>query len=95
MNGQYGGRGTFVPLGDSASSSLTDLSKMGSTSSRDEIRRENLPPSLRSSNSRLDIYVAPYETTRSHNSSVDGIASEFAELNVNHGNRRLSMPVCS
>ncbi|TBU32129.1 hypothetical protein BD311DRAFT_862948 [Dichomitus squalens] len=92
-NGQYGGRGTFVPLGESASSSLTDLSRYGSTNSRDEIRRENLPPSLRSSNSRLDIYVAPYETTRSHSSSVDGIASEFAELSVNHGNRRLSMPV--
>ncbi|PIL36761.1 hypothetical protein GSI_00450 [Ganoderma sinense ZZ0214-1] len=92
-NGQYGGRGTFVPLGESASSSLSDLSRYGSTGSRDEIRRENLPPSLRSSNSRLDIYVAPYESTRSHSSSVDGVVNEFAELNVNHGNRRLSMPV--
>ncbi|TFK93847.1 hypothetical protein K466DRAFT_561411 [Polyporus arcularius HHB13444] len=91
-NGQYGGRGTFVPIGDSASSSLTDLTRMGSASSRDEIRRENLPPSLRSSNSRLDIYVAPYETTRSHNSSVDGMMNDFAELRVDQGNRRQSMP---
>ncbi|KAI0721888.1 hypothetical protein C8T65DRAFT_629555 [Cerioporus squamosus] len=91
-NGQYGGRGTFVPIGDSASSSLTDLTRVGSTGSRDEIRRENLPPSLRSSNSRLDIYVAPYETTRSHNSSVDGMLNDFAELRVDQGNRRQSMP---
>ncbi|KAI0723395.1 hypothetical protein C8Q76DRAFT_855651 [Earliella scabrosa] len=93
-NGQYGGRGTFVPIGsgDSASSSLTDLSRFSSLGSRDEIRRENLPPSLRSSNSRLDIYVAPYETTRSHNSSVDGILNDFAELRVDQGNRRQSMP---
>ncbi|RPD61943.1 hypothetical protein L226DRAFT_613288 [Lentinus tigrinus ALCF2SS1-7] len=94
-NGQYGGRGTFVPIGDSTSSSLTDLSRVGSTGSRDDIRRENLPPSLRSSNSRLDIYVAPYETTRSHNSSVDGVMNDFAELRVDQGNRRQSMPTQS
>ncbi|KAI0771854.1 hypothetical protein BD413DRAFT_46779 [Trametes elegans] len=101
-NGQYGGRGTFVPIGDSASSSLTDLdrysvsSRLSASSTRDEIRRENLPPSLRSSNSRLDIYVAPYESTRSHNSSVDGVVNEFAELRVDGGgNRRQSMPTGS
>ncbi|KAI0751345.1 hypothetical protein C8Q80DRAFT_568959 [Daedaleopsis nitida] len=95
MNGQYGGRGTFVPIGESSSSSSTDLSRFSSLSSRDDIRRENLPPSLRSSNSRLDIYVAPYETTRSHDSSVDGVLNDFAELRVDQGNRRLSMPVTS
>ncbi|KAI0676851.1 hypothetical protein C8Q78DRAFT_1065553 [Trametes maxima] len=99
-NGQYGGRGTFVPTGDSASSSLSDVnsysvsSRLSASSTREEIRRENLPPSLRSSSSRLDIYVAPYESTRSHNSSVDGIANDFAELHVEPGtNRRQSMPV--
>ncbi|KAI0773948.1 hypothetical protein C8Q74DRAFT_1368473 [Fomes fomentarius] len=93
-NGQYGGRGTFVPIGDSPSASATDLSRYSSLNSRDEIRRENLPPSLRSSNSRLDIYVAPYETTRSVNSnlSADGILNDFAELRVDQGNRRQSMP---
>ncbi len=84
-----------MPIGDSPSASATDLSRFGSLSSRDEIRRENLPPSLRSSNSRLDIYVAPYETTRSVNSnmSADGILNDFAELRVDQGNRRQSMPV--
>ncbi|KAJ8501441.1 hypothetical protein ONZ51_g604 [Trametes cubensis] len=98
-NGQYGGRGTFVPIGESASSSLTELdhysvsSRLSASSTREDIRRENLPPSLRSSSSRLDIYVAPYESTRSHNSSVDGIVNEFAELRVEQGgNRRQSMP---
>ncbi|KAI0356651.1 hypothetical protein OH77DRAFT_1452642 [Trametes cingulata] len=96
-NGQYGGRGTFVPIGESASSSLSDLDRYSVSSrlsaSSAEIRRENLPPSLRSSNSRLDIYVAPYESTRSHNSSVDGIVNDFAELRVEPGgNRRQSMP---
>ncbi|KAI0650007.1 hypothetical protein C8Q79DRAFT_360368 [Trametes meyenii] len=98
-NGQYGGRGTFVPAGDSASSSLSDAnsysvsSRLSASSTREEIRRENLPPSLRSSSSRLDIYVAPYESTRSHNSSVDGIVNDFAELRVEPGvNRRQSMP---
>ncbi|KAI0637795.1 hypothetical protein C8Q77DRAFT_389385 [Trametes polyzona] len=96
-NGQYGGRGTFMPIGDSASSSLSDLDRYSVSSrlsaSSSEIRRENLPPSLRSSNSRLDIYVAPYESTRSHNSSVDGMMNEFAELRVEPGsNRRQSMP---
>ncbi|KAI0829437.1 hypothetical protein BC628DRAFT_1136464 [Trametes gibbosa] len=99
-NGQYGGRGTFTPIGDSTSSSLNDLdhysvsSRLSASSS--DIRRENLPPSLRSSSSRLDIYVAPYESTRSHNSSVDGVVNEFAELRMEPtGNRRQSMPVQS
>ncbi|OSC99160.1 hypothetical protein PYCCODRAFT_1416311 [Trametes coccinea BRFM310] len=93
-NGQYGGRGTFVPIGDSASSSLSDMDRY-SVSSRlsGSSMRENLPPSLRSASSRLDLYVAPYESTRSHNSSVDGIVNEFAELRVDPGvNRRQSMP---
>ncbi|KAI9001184.1 hypothetical protein BD414DRAFT_473885 [Trametes punicea] len=101
-NGQYGGRGTFVPIGDPASSSVGDTdhysisSRLSGSSMRDEIRRENLPPSLRSSTSRLDLYVAPYESTRSHDSSVDGIVNEFAELRVEPGvNRRQSMPTGS
>ena len=98
MNGQYGGQGTFRAIDDSTSFH-SDLSRgsSGTFGSRDELRRENLPPSLRSSSSRLVIYHAPYESVRSHNSSLDGITNDFAELHVDYtgqpSNRRQSMPV--
>ncbi|OCH88317.1 hypothetical protein OBBRIDRAFT_889196 [Obba rivulosa] len=100
-NKQYGGPGSFVPLSDSpaAHSELNGgsvSSRLSSTSSsRDELRRENLPPSLRSSISmqRLDLYVPPYESMRSHSSSVDGVINDFAELGVTDNEyRRQSLP---
>ncbi|KAH9943059.1 uncharacterized protein BXZ73DRAFT_87490 [Epithele typhae] len=95
-NAQYGGSGTFVPLGESGSagSSYTDLSRMTSSASTSTTgSRDTLPPSLRSASSQLNVYHAPYESVRSHNSSIDGITNEFAELQVQPGgHRRQSMP---
>ncbi|OBZ76196.1 Ingression protein fic1 [Grifola frondosa] len=98
---QYGGPGSFVPSGESASS-LSDVdgysnsSHVPSASSTHEnLRRENLPPSLRSSHSaaQIDLYVPPYETSRSRMSMVDSMTSEFAELGVNGSrSRRQSFP---
>ncbi|KAH9853784.1 hypothetical protein C2E23DRAFT_727929 [Lenzites betulinus] len=99
-NGQYGGQGTFMPIGDSTSSSLNDLndysvSSRFSASSSDR-GRDNFPPSLRPRNSGPDMYVAPYESKAPRNSSVDGVVNEFAELRVESSENRLSrMPVQS
>ncbi|EMD40574.1 hypothetical protein CERSUDRAFT_121295, partial [Gelatoporia subvermispora B] len=98
---QYGGPGSFVPLSDSPAHQEVNggsvSSRLSSTgSSRDELRLENLPPSLRSSSSvgRLDLYVPPYESMRSHTSSVDNITNDFAELGVaDQGHRRQSLPL--
>ncbi|KAL1946544.1 hypothetical protein VTO73DRAFT_14648 [Trametes versicolor] len=85
-NGQYGGSGTFIPIGDSTSSSLSDLDHH-SVHSRPSVssmghRPENLPPSFRDPNTRPNIYAAPYESTHPHSSSMDGLANDFAELGV-------------
>ncbi|KAH9844063.1 uncharacterized protein C8Q71DRAFT_697301 [Rhodofomes roseus] len=77
----YGGPGQFVPAGESPPHNSIDL------------RPEHVPPSLRPSSSRVDLYVPPYETSRSRHSMVDSVAGDFAELSVGHDvDRRLSFP---
>ncbi|KAH9951756.1 hypothetical protein B0H21DRAFT_684854 [Amylocystis lapponica] len=95
---QYGGPGSFVPAGESTSSLNNGdvqqaITRLPSTSSLD-VRRDHIPPSLRSSSSvaQLDLYVPPYETSRSH-SSVDSMANDFGEMVVgNRRSRRQSLP---
>lgn len=92
---QYGGPGQFVPAGESPPQHGLDVQEairsMSTGSSRGEL---SVPPSLRSSSSRLDLYVPPYETSRSRHSMVDGMANDFAELNVGQNtDRRVSFPV--
>ncbi|KAH9938388.1 uncharacterized protein B0H18DRAFT_1091139 [Fomitopsis serialis] len=59
-----------------------------------ELRPEHVPPSLRPSSSRLDLYVPPYETSRSRHSMVDNVTGDFAELSVDV-DRRQSVLVTS
>ncbi|KAI0728711.1 hypothetical protein C8Q72DRAFT_916759 [Fomitopsis betulina] len=91
---QYGGPGQFVPAGESPPQHGLDVQEairsMSTGNSRGEL---SVPPSLRSSSSRLDLYVPPYETSRSRHSMVDGMANDFAELNVGQNtDRRVSFP---
>ncbi|KAI0959752.1 hypothetical protein AcW1_004490 [Taiwanofungus camphoratus] len=98
---QYGGPGSFVPAGESPSHNGFEghqvISRLPSTNSmREELRPENIPLSLRSSSSlaKLDLYVPPYETARSHRSAagVDSTVNEFAELGIGDVHRRQSFP---
>lgn len=100
MQRQYGGPGSFVPTDESSSSinggelQQTSIARLPSTSSTD-MRFDNIPPSLRSSSSvaQLDLYVPPYETSRSY-SSVNSMANDFGEMSVvKHRDRRQSLPV--
>ncbi|TFY69904.1 hypothetical protein EVJ58_g149 [Rhodofomes roseus] len=93
----YGGPGQFVPAGESPPHNSIDVQEairsISSGSSRGELRPEHVPPSLRPSSSRVDLYVPPYETSRSRHSMVDSVAGDFAELSVGHDvDRRLSFP---
>lgn len=103
---QYGGPGSFVPSDGPANSSFENVndsslsSRLSSANSLyDVARREAVPPSLRPSSSlaKIDLYQAPYETNRSHNSvsSVDSLANDFGQLTVKQDNlsRRTSLPV--
>lgn len=97
---QYGGPGSFVPAGESGIDGPRTLSRESSASTvPGEIYRNPIPvpPSLRSSHSvaKLDLYVPPYESIRSHN-SADNVTSEFAEMTIgNTATRRQSLPVCA
>ncbi|KAI0786377.1 hypothetical protein C8Q75DRAFT_880942 [Abortiporus biennis] len=102
----YGGPGTFVPASESSTSlhstqydGLSVSSRLSSNASisSEVSRRDAIPSSLRASNSlaKMDLYVPPYETSRSHQQipSVGSMTSEFAELNVQGtGHRRTSFP---
>lgn len=105
MKKNYGGPGSFVPSVGHIHASPepyedASLASRVSTANSlyDVARREAIPPSLRSSSSlaKVDLYRAPYETNRSHQSisSVDSLANDFGQLNVKHGdgNRRTSLP---
>ncbi|KIP12811.1 hypothetical protein PHLGIDRAFT_27185 [Phlebiopsis gigantea 11061_1 CR5-6] len=76
---QYGGPGSFVPSDGPAHSSSDNINDFASIS-------DVLPPSLRPSSSmaKVDLYKAPYETNRSHNSvsSMDTLANDFGQLSV-------------
>ncbi|PCH41441.1 hypothetical protein WOLCODRAFT_151484 [Wolfiporia cocos MD-104 SS10] len=91
---QYGGPGSFVPLGDSPRHNGLDLQQIiGHMPSREELSRDNIPLSLRPSGSLAhpDLYVPPYETSRSRHSTLDNMVNEFAELGVSdRSHRRLS-----
>ncbi|KZT72585.1 hypothetical protein DAEQUDRAFT_591562 [Daedalea quercina L-15889] len=90
---QYGGPGQFVPAGESPSHDGIDVQdtirSIPTGGSRGELRPDHVPPSLRPSTSRVDLYVPPYETSRSRHSMVDSVTSDFAELNTD---RRISFP---
>ncbi|GBE79289.1 predicted protein [Sparassis crispa] len=92
---QYGGPGSFVPTEESTEEVRHAISHLPSTSSfREELSRDSIPSSLRSSSSiaNLDLYVPAYESTRSHH-SVDSVVNEFAELGFSDNvNRRQSFP---
>ena len=91
----YGGPGSFVP---SNGSPPPDHSRVPSTGGSD-LGRDTIPASLRSSNSmaKFDLYVPPYETSRSnhsmHSNSVDSMTNEFAQFGVQDPHRRVSYPV--
>lgn len=99
---QYGGPGSFVPLGD-APSTLQSVDESGVQSSRissmssiqDHSRHTSntIPPSLRASSSlaRLDLYVPPYQSSL-HGSVLDHITNDFGQLEV-VDHRRDSFPV--
>ncbi|CAL1702222.1 unnamed protein product [Somion occarium] len=95
----YGGPGSFVPSGDSPPPSdiRNGSSRLPSTAGSD-FSRDSIPSSLRVSSSaaKLDLYVPPYETSRSQqhipSSSVDMMTNEFAELGVQNSHRRVSFP---
>lgn len=98
---QYGGPGSFVPAGEYPSSSDVDvqlaITRHPSTGNmREDLRRDNIPPALRASHSlaQLDLYVPPYETSRSRHSAMDVMVNDYAEMGVvDHVNRRQSFPV--
>lgn len=87
---QYGGPGSFVSAADDSIDGHPLLSRELSTGTT----RESLPPSLRShASGQVDLYVPPYQSVRSH-ISTDSLATEFAELSVDHTvSRRQSLPV--
>lgn len=94
-NQSYGGPGSFVPSGSNSSVYEEDgRARVSSTSSMGN----DIPASLRPSNSlvKVDLYVPPYETSRSHMSSqsMDRLANDFSELGVlSPAGRRQSFPV--
>ncbi|KAF9057759.1 hypothetical protein BJ165DRAFT_1521110 [Panaeolus papilionaceus] len=73
-NKEYVGPGTFVPSGTSPSQAPSS----NGTYSHSRQSSDVLPSSLRASNSRLDLYVAPYE--RNRNGQVDALSQEFSEF---------------
>ncbi|TDL29299.1 hypothetical protein BD410DRAFT_779668 [Rickenella mellea] len=85
---QYGGPGSFVPLGDNGGGPTNGLG------------RDSVPASLRSSDSlaKLDLYIPPYENAtirssrRQHGSALEAIADEFGGLNLDGHRRRESFP---
>ncbi|GJE84670.1 hypothetical protein PsYK624_007460 [Phanerochaete sordida] len=104
-NRHYGGPGQFTPADDSLGQSnntfrpgSSHASQLSSSNSLYDIaRREAVPPSLRPSSSlaKVDLYKAPYETNRSHQSiaSMDSVTNDFGQLTMQpNGNRRTSMP---
>ncbi|KAF5321032.1 hypothetical protein D9619_000857 [Psilocybe cf. subviscida] len=79
-NTQYGGPGSFVPLGDPrAGSGDFDHTRQSS---------DIIPSSLRASTSGANLYVAPYERS----SNVDKLAQEFGDLGLFGARRRESIP---
>ncbi|KAH9482869.1 Ingression protein fic1 [Psilocybe cubensis] len=77
-NKQYGGPGSFVPLGDQP---ISEQSRISGTATV-------IPSSLRASSSaaNLDLYVPPYE--RNKNAPLDKLAQEFSEFGVSSQSRR-------
>ncbi|PPQ77311.1 hypothetical protein CVT25_010893 [Psilocybe cyanescens] len=83
-NKQYGGPGSFVPLGDQPGSE----SRITGTAAYSRQGSDVIPSSLRASSSaaNLDLYVAPYE--RNKNSPLDKLTQEFSEFGVSSQTRR-------
>ncbi|KZT12994.1 uncharacterized protein LAESUDRAFT_754024 [Laetiporus sulphureus 93-53] len=96
----YGGPGSFVPAEEPSMHSGLDVQheirRLPSNSNmRDSLRLENIPRSLRPSASfaNLDLYVPPYESSRTRHTDVESVATEFADLGVgDHANGRLNFP---
>lgn len=84
-NKQYGGPGSFVPLGDQPGS---EQSRISGTAVYSRQASDVIPSSLRASSSaaNLDLYVAPYE--RNKNPPLDMLAQEFSEFGVSSQTRR-------
>ncbi|PPQ70126.1 hypothetical protein CVT24_003873 [Panaeolus cyanescens] len=80
-NKEYVGPGTFVPSGTSSS----QVPSSNGTYSHSRQSSDVLPSSLRASNSRLDLYVAPYE--RQRNNQIDTLTQEFSEFGVSNDDR--------
>ena len=103
---QYGGPGSFVPSNDPPVLSNdvdkyypASSSRVSSFSGVSDNVRDNIPASLKASSSlvKVDLYVPPYETSRSHlqASSMDSVTTDFSEFGVSQSSshRRTSMPV--
>ncbi|KAH0839662.1 hypothetical protein J3R83DRAFT_582 [Lanmaoa asiatica] len=92
-NKNYGGPGSFVPADSSTSLNGNTRPTARPVRTSAVHQPDSLPPSLRTSGSRPELYAPPYEQ-RNLASSVEQMANDFAELGVvDHRSRDNSAPL--